>query len=133
MYWIFNCSLRQFGKSNFLYLIHTYRFSMLCYIWWNFTSVHFVLFSRYIPDRGEWCHGFHVVYLEINVKCCWNVIKFNITYLTCTYEWSKKNVFLNGIGPHLFMKKMRISCIWNNLLSIIEHETWIDVGWKHHT
>ena len=48
-------------------------------------------------------------------------------------KMKNKNVFLNGIGPHLFMKKMRISCIWNNLLSIIEHETWIDVGWKHHT
>ena len=51
------------------------------------------------------CHCFHVVYLETNVKCCWNFIKFNLTYLTCTHESSKKNIFSNGIGPHLFMKK----------------------------
>ena len=53
-------------------------------------------------------HRFHVMYLETNAKCHRNFIKFKITYLTIMYEWSIKNVFLYGIGPHLFYEKSEI-------------------------
>ena len=42
-----------------------------------------------------------------------------------------KKMFLNGIGPYLYMKKVIFSCIYDNVVGMTDYKTWIEVGLKH--
>ena len=103
-------------------------------IWINFGILHLTLFFGCIFDRGDCSHihRFHLVYLKTNAKCCRNFIKSLERDFTCTFDSTIKNVFLNGVGPHLQCKKVSLACITDNLFIVMnsKDETWIEVGWK---
>lgn len=47
------------------------------------------------------------------------------------YESSVKQCLLGWDRGTPFKKKIRSSCIWDNLVSMIAEEKWIEIGWKH--
>jgi len=73
----------------------------------KFWLVHFTLFSEYILDYGE----IHVMYLEINVKCCQNFIKSKKIKLTFMYEYTINKCLPEWDTTTPLMKKVRFSCM----------------------
>ena len=105
--WINRCieswivHLDSLGRVIFIvdsYVYVNFIFLNLMKLWYS--AFHFVL---WVHTWLWWnlSHHFHVVYLEINAKCCRNFVKSKKRKLTFMYESSIKNVFLNGIESYL--------------------------------
>jgi len=63
------------------------------------------------------------------VKCCQKFDKLKKTQLTCSYESTIKKCLLEWDRATHLMKKVRISCMWDNFMKChSKGETWIEVG-----
>ena len=82
----------RYTEFHFVLRVHTW-------LWWNS------------------CHRFHVVYLEINVKCYWNFFKSKKRELTFTYEYTIKKCLTEWDRATPLMKKWGFLA-WNSFVSI---------------